>query len=663
VRRVLPVVLLVAYGGAFALAAFGAGLPAFDDHPGQYFRLWHALERSVPAGAWTADWNPDWWGGYPEFQFYPPGFALAGGAIRLLGLWQLPVDVVYRLLCAAILLLPAVTTWLLLARLLDDGWLALPPAFLALALSGGLRGGVEEAMRWGILTPRLSLGLLPLLALALRPWVDAGRAPVWAPIAVAAIVLAHPAHAPVAAGMVALAAMLALALRPRRATLADLAAVVGIAGALVAFWLLPFLARRRFVVPLAWGDVGLGGFVAAARARPILLLLGAAAVLAWGAVVARRRPSDALVAALPLVTAGVVALDGALFHRGWSPVEPDRLLDALAGTALWAAGLGAGTLAAALTRRRPWPLRPLAALGTIAVLALLPEPARGESTLTLWPRARAERWPVLDEMSAAHHLPDLWAVLRGKPDRVLFLTSALRLGDDPAWYAPHSHVLSLAPLLAGREMVHGTYTHPAPVAARFYTGAAARPARLETLAERLDGHRVLGQPLERLSTEAFEDFAGRLRIATVVVPAGDADRARFLRERYEARHRAAGFVVFERRDRPWAQVERITHRRFRVLVSPTGGVWIRTGIPAYPLWRVKSRQGALETRTDSWGLLEFRVPLDLWEAELVYTEGPLEWIALAISATGLAVWSIRAWRTRGRGAATRDAGGQRRRRP
>jgi hypothetical protein len=151
-------------------------------------------------------------------------------------------------------------------------------------------------------------------------------------------------------------------------------------------------------------------------------------------------------------------------------------------------------------------------------------------------------------------------------------------------------------------------------------------------------------------------------VATVVVPAADAARAHFLRDRYEARHRVAGFVVFERRDRPWAQVERITHRRLRVLVSPTGGVWIRTGIPAYPLWRVKSRQGTLETRVDAWGLLEFRVPLDLWEAELVYTEGPLEWIALAISAAGLAVWSVRAWRTRGRVAAARDTGGRRRRR-
>ena len=31
---------------------------------------------------WT--WNPDWWTGYPELQFYPPGFAYAGAVLHAL---------------------------------------------------------------------------------------------------------------------------------------------------------------------------------------------------------------------------------------------------------------------------------------------------------------------------------------------------------------------------------------------------------------------------------------------------------------------------------------------------------------------------------------------------------------------------------------------------
>jgi hypothetical protein len=232
---------------------------------------------------------------------------------------------------------------------------------------------------------------------------------------------------------------------------------------------------------------------------------------------------------------------------------------------------------------------------------------------------------------------------------VLFLVSSLRLDREPAWYAPHSHVTSLAPLMAGRETVHGTYTHPSPVAARFYTGQATLPRRLSTLAERLDGQRLLGEPWERLPAATFERFARRLRIATVLVPSGDAARARFLGPTYAPVGEAAGFTLLERRDLPWPRFERITWRRYRVLVSPTGGVWIPTGIPAYPLWQVKSAAGRLETRVDDWGLLEFRVPVDLFEAELVYAEGWLEWTALGLSGLGAIAWLGWALRARGRG--------------
>jgi len=292
----------------------------------------------------------------------------------------------------------------------------------------------------------------------------------------------------------------------------------------------------------------------------------------------------------------------------------------------------------------------VAALGAVVVIALAAGAGGSEATVTIWPWERPRLWPRLAEVSRDHDLPRLWAALRGT-DRALFLTSSLRLDANPAWYAPHSHVLSLAPVLAGREIVHGTYTHPSPLAARFYAGTSAAPGRIDLLAEKLDGQRLLGQPLARLSPEAFEAFARRLRVATVVVPAGDAERVGFLRERYAPAQTLAGFVVFERRDRPWPQLERITHRRYRVLVPPTGGVWVPTGIAAYPLWHAKSGHGRLETRADAWGLLEFRVPIDVFEAELVYTEGALEWSGLALTGLGLVAWPVWAWRGR-RGAAT-----------
>ena len=51
---------------------------------------------------------------------------------------------------------------------------------------------------------------------------------------------------------------------------------------------------------------------------------------------------------------------------------------------------------------------------------------------------------------------------------------------------------------------------------------------------------------------------------------------------------------------------------------------------------------------DDWGFLEFRVPVDLFEAELVYAEGWLEWTALILSLVGAIAWL--AWSLRARGA-------------
>ena len=643
-RREAPLLLLLLYGGAFAYAAFGRGVPVFDDHPGQLFRLWHALERSLPSATWTADWNPDWWGGYPEFQFYPPGLALVGALLRALLLWRPSVETVYRLLCVVVFLAPGVTTYVLLARVVGDRWLALPGAFLALTLSADLRGGVEAGLRWGTLTTRLGLAWLPLLALALRPWVESGRIPRWAPPLAALAILSHPSTLPSVLALLGLATALSLLARPERRTFWQCGATVGLTLALTAFWSLPFAVRHAWVVPLAWGDLSLG-LPGDLPGRPVLLALGMTALTAWVAVGIRRRPFDGLLAALPLVLAALFLGDVWLFPRGWIALEPQRLLDGIVQASVWAAGLGAGVIVGRVVPARADPRsRPLVVLLVIALAALLPDRGAQPPTLAVWPAV--DGWPTLEEVTRRHHLDRLWSALRGGTDRVLFLTSSLKLDDNPAWYGPHSHVTSLAPLQAGREIVNGTFTHPSPMAARFYTGQAAPPARLLTLVERLDGQRLLGEPWDRLSAASFDRFARRLRIGTVVVPTGYAARARFLGPEYRPVGEAAGFTLFERRDRPWPRVERITWRRYRVLVSPTGGVWIPTGIAAYPLWRVKSATGRLETRVDDWGLLEFRVPVDLFEAELVYSEGWLEWSASLLFVIGAGAWL--AWVLRSR---------------
>ena len=77
-RTWLPPLALSVYALAFAGTALRGGLLVFDDHPGQLYRLAHALSVGLPP--WRV--NPGWWAGYAELQFYPPGFAYLGAAVH-----------------------------------------------------------------------------------------------------------------------------------------------------------------------------------------------------------------------------------------------------------------------------------------------------------------------------------------------------------------------------------------------------------------------------------------------------------------------------------------------------------------------------------------------------------------------------------------------------
>ena len=401
-RREAPLILLVLYGSAFAYAAFGRGVPAFDDHPGQLFRLWQALDRSLPSPLWTADWNPDWWGGYPELQFYPPGFAMLGAALRALLLWRPSVETVYRLLCALIFLAPGLTTYALLARVVGDRWLALPGAFLALTLSADLRGGVEAGVRWGSLTTRLGLAWLPLLALALRPWIESGRIPRWAP-PLAALWRSSPIpprsrrwppcsdsrpRSRSSAG-------------PERRTLWQAGAIGGARGRPHRL-LEPAVRRPARAGWSRWrGATSRSGSPADLPGRPVLLALGMTALTAWVAVghpAAAR--STRCSRRFRSRSSALFLGDVWLFPRGWTAIEPQRLLDGVVQASIWAAGLGAGVIVDRLLPSRADPRsRPLVALLVIGLAIALPDQGARPPTLSVWPATAA--WPTLEEVTRA----------------------------------------------------------------------------------------------------------------------------------------------------------------------------------------------------------------------------------------------------------------------
>lgn len=620
-----PLFVLLAYAVAFAAAALGVSSPlAFDDHPGQLYRAWHVVQRGVMPWAW----NPGWWAGYPELQFYPPGFAYATAFLHRASLGLLSLPGAYQALLWAVYAAPGVTAHALLRRVTGDGWSALPGAFVALTLSAGVASGVEGGVRWGMVAARLGWALLPVVPLVLIRWVedDGPLPPLLAPL-VAALAIIHPAHLPTAIAVV-VAATLASGGR-QRARVGSAALGLALAAALTAFWAVPLLLRLSHARALAWGT--LGGGPASALFRPLPLTLIALALLA--ARPGRGAGVAALLARAPWIMAAVVAADALIAEplgARWLPA--DRVADGAWMALVLAAGVGAGQIVRRLSAAGlPRPGTALAACGALALLA---QPGH---TLTLWPRSG--EWPTQASVEAGLRLPAAWATLAATPEgRVLIARSGLPLVHGTAWYRPHSHITALTPLRAGRPIVHGTFTHPSPVAAFVYRGDAGRGA-ITALAEQHDGVGLFGRAFADLPAAAFDDIAERLGISSVLVFDEDlAARDAMAGNRALApRPSSPPFALYVRRAAVPIPRE-VAPGHWRVSLHGSPGDWVSARLAYYPLWAAEQGGQRLAVREGRHGELEVRLAAAAQPVELTYRAGGPERAGLVISAAALAVW-------------------------
>jgi hypothetical protein len=626
-RAWLPPALLALYAAAFGWRALGGGLLVFDDHPGQLYRLAHAI--TLGFAPWR--FNPGWWAGYAELQYYPPGFAWLGAVVHMAAGGALDLATVYQLLLWLVWLLPGAATYALLRRALGDPWLALPGALIALTLSAGCRSGVEEGLRWGLVAARLSWGVLPLLALCLLRWAEgAARPPLASAALVAAVILLHPAHAPTAAALVVLAALHS---RPWRGRLGAAALILAGGLALAAVWLLPLLAHLRMALPLAWADATPFGLGRRLVSQPVLIVLALLSFAAWRARARLPvRPDGGARWLLGLAPAMLVliALDALVAQPlglAWLPA--DRLLDGLhLGLVL---GGAAGFAALAAGRARPV----VAAVVGVAVclpLAWGPLAAWGpdEPGLTLWPRSRD--WPREQEVTRGLRMDAVWAAIRqAPPGRVLFLRSAAPLDWRPEWWRPHTHLTALTPLRTGRAIVGGTFTHPSPVAGLVYTGSAT-PRPLTMLAEQRDGQTLFGRPLDALAPEEFNDLARSLGVGLVVVAVEDVGKSAFLTENpsVTALSRIGSFRLFALAGAPSGPVP-LGGQRWRIPLPAAATGWVTLPIAYSPLWAATAGGAPLVARRNPRGLLEVSLVAPAASVELAHRAGVVEWVGGALS--------------------------------
>lgn len=640
----LPLVLLLVFGVAFAGATLGGAMLGFDDHPGQLYRVWHVLTYGPAPWAW----DRGWWAGYPELQFYPPGFAYMGALLAWATAGVLDLRTVYQGLLWLAYLLPAVTTYVAFTRLTGQRWMALPVSFVALTLSAGLASGVNGGVRTGMVGARLAWALLPLLLALLARWIEDRRplSPAVAPL-LAVVTLLHPAQLPAAVVLIALAAFLRA---PWRVSAREALKAVGLGAALTGFWTLPLLFRLAETRALAWGALALADV-----ARPLPIVL---AGLAIAGLIDRAPTAAGARLALWWMPAAVAvtALDRlAMEPLGIRWLPADRIVDGAWMALVFAAGIGALRLtrrleALRLTRRLE-ALRfaqavdvglraPVLGLGVTVLFALLA--IRGD---TLMLRPASAMWPSLISIERGLRLPDLWSLLGRLPEgRILFVRSGVPLVHGVDWWRPHTHVTALTPADGGRDIVHGTFTHPSPVAALVYRGDAGRGAIMQ-LAERLDGHSLFGESLDTLDADRFSEHTDRLGVVAVVALEDDVMHLAWITDNTAFRRRLSfsPFVVFAR-ETPVA-LPPARDGGGRVALTGQAGGWTPARVAYYPLWRAEADGAPLETRRGEDGLLEVRLARPAQTVTLRYGPGAPEIAGLVLTAIALAAWVVVAWKS------------------
>ena len=228
---------------------------------------------------------------------------------------------------------------------------------------------------------------------------------------------------------------------------------------------------------------------------------------------------------------------------------------------------------------------------------------------------------------------------------MLFVRSGVPLVHGPEWWRPHTHATALTPMGSGRDIVHGTFTHPSPIAALVYRGDAGR-APITELAERRDGDSLFGQPLDAVDVARFSARADRLGIVAIIALEDDVTRLDWLPERTPFRRRIplAPFAIFAREG--GVPLPERDGSAWRITLAGEVGAWVPARVAYYPLWRAESAGARLARRRGEDGILEVRLTQRQQAVTLRYGAGVPEILGIAATGAALVAWAVAAWKAR-----------------
>jgi uncharacterized membrane protein len=307
--------------------------PAGGDMGAHVWGPAYLRDTLLPQGR-LAGWAPDWYAGFPAYQFYMVLPSLAIVALDLL----LPYGIAFKLISVLGVVTLPVAAWALgrLARLPFPG-----PPLLAVAAVGflfdrsfSIYGGNLASTLAGEFSFSISLTVAVLYVGVLLRGIETGRHRALAAVLLALCALCHVIPAIFAAAATAVA----LLLRPGRLPLRWILTTGIVGAALTAFWTVPFVLRRAYLNDMGWerkeeileglfpGPLGeslsrlFGGAATAAVPGDITIVAVLAAVGVVASLALRRRLGTFLTVLAAVAAAGyALAPQGRLWNARLLP--------------------------------------------------------------------------------------------------------------------------------------------------------------------------------------------------------------------------------------------------------------------------------------------------------------------------------------------------------
>jgi hypothetical protein len=660
------VIALVIAASAVAHNYLSDSLFAWGDHPGQFMRFWYPLKHAMAeSGHWlwgVISWNPTWYAGYPEIQFYPPGMTLLGITLHYLTLGLLSSEQVYNIIPAIAFTLPLFSCYVFLRYALAPvgripSMLAgVSAGFLAISLKP-MWGGIDGVMI-GLMGERLAFGFAPLVLLA--GWWFVER-PAPARLAVAALLLGallllHPFHAPALVIAVALYAAARIQWKGLvgnpplwgriSSPLLWIILWVLLAVGLVAWWVLPLLThytpyaaalvRASSDQVISWFDAGRIEWLWLAGLMALMLMpqrhprvegtVGVFALLA------------------PFLVGGILFNDRVLLARlGITVLDPIRFIAEYYLALILLVGCAVGAITSRFLWRIPW----LATICSLVVIVTM----RPYLTLAWSDLQSAINVAPTSRLSAILQHPayqGFWDALSNDPTRgrIFFVSNYLQLPDEEGVVTPTTSN-SLTPYLTGREIVGGTFSHWSPIARWLWLGdphADLLPAQMESG----DNRRVFGKAWDEITGAEIASNLTRLNVTTVVVEAQDANAvAKFDASPVFAHYWRNDFYVlyhvvtnpgewFEARGARVDLVERSARRWVFHVKESSPNATLLLKMSHFPLWQAHVGDQSVPLTATPDALQSVTLPEGApYTLTVTYREGSAEWAGLAITLASL----------------------------